>query len=68
MIKVYEDEMVEGEAQRSQIGEAGGEIILAQVVLHKIQHLVISYHHVWGNLEIFSIPKAITKVLRISKN
>ena len=47
----YKDEVVEGEAQGGEVGEAGGEIVLGQIVLHEIQHLEISKGHVWGHLE-----------------
>ena len=64
----YKDEVIEGEAQRGEVGEAGGEIILGQVILHKIQDLVISNGHVRSHLEILSKPKAVTKVFKISIN
>ena len=47
----YKDEVVEGEAKGGEVGEAGGEIVLGQVVFHKIQHLEISKGHVRGHLE-----------------
>ena len=47
----YKDEVVEGEAQGGEVGEAGREIVLGQIVLHEIQHLEISKGHVWGHLE-----------------
>ena len=48
--------MVEGEAQGGEVGEAGGEISLGQVVLHEIQHLEISKGRVWGHLELSVNP------------